>query len=311
MVHAVDIALIILCFIVIFIHAVGIHLFVIKNPQCLFILSLSISEVAISAVRFSNMVTRMILSAYNIEEETISIVDHYFETLIFTGLSLIYYCSILYVTIDRLLACLLNVEYPLYCTMKRAKFIMGGTLMVGILFYSIIEILHGLLKLELVEPIYFYFYLPFDGVFVLTAVTTYTMIFFMYRELVRRRKRTKKVSSIEIYRQSKFYVSTMLILTFLVLNITADLIYLILIKIKKSYDARFVLSCIRISYSVSFIADGLIYIFLQRSIRRELLKKISRRRTCKIAPTFRISERCQSIAASRIKYRTNHSVYLK
>ena len=138
---AVDITLSMLCIVIIFLHTIGIYLLVgiykikEKNVQHLYILYLSISEVCICVIRFVNIVTRLSLASTGYDRSIIQSVDHYCETVIFTLLSFTYYCSILLITVDRLLACCLTVKYPIYWDVNKAAYLLIGRSVTGILMY--------------------------------------------------------------------------------------------------------------------------------------------------------------------------------
>ena len=284
---AVDIILLFLCIINIFLHILGIYLLtsikkINKNTvQHLVIVNLSISEVCICVIRLVNIVTRLGLDWCDYDKRIIGEADHYFQTIIFTLLSFTYYFSILLITVDRLLACCLTVRYPIYLDVHKAKRVLIGISVIGVLIYVTTEVSYQITGNELTDSIYLYFYIPFDGIFVITAVFTYSVMFHRYKESVKRRSRIrsisitriKRISTFQIFHKSKFYVSALLVLTFVMFNVTADLIYLFAVKVMR-VRSEIIVNAIRISYMVSFLADGLVYIFLQPFVRRLLFQKI-------------------------------------
>ena len=71
------------------------------------------------------------------------------------------------------------------------------------------------------------------------------------------------------FKESRFYVSFLLIATFFFLfTVNADLVYLDAIDMGNSKHKRIGLNVVSISYVVSFLCDGVIYIMLDRNVRK-------------------------------------------
>ena len=83
----------------------------------------------------------------------------------------------------------------------------------------------------------------------------------------------KQESSFRIFIRSKFFIPVLLILTFFIFVVGADLVYLILIVIH-GYTDDYIGFILTISYAISNLIDAWIYIFLQRDVRRLFMKKV-------------------------------------
>ena len=181
---AIDISLCVLSFLNIVVHSFGIHLLLEvkrKRVQHLYILALSGSEVSICIIRFLNMATRLtLLTTNHYTMDFIENVDGCFESLIYTGLSLLYYSCMILITVDRLMASALTVNYPAYWNQEKAKRVLLLLCVVSAGMYIGIETFRQVTKRDIAEGIYVYFYIPFDVLFAVTSITTYTFIFYRY-----------------------------------------------------------------------------------------------------------------------------------
>ena len=193
-----------------------------------------------------------------------------------------YYSAMFFITIDRLVACCLTVMYPAYCNSKRACYILLGTTIIAVALYVMVELFDILIPhINIPWLVTSFFYLPCDCLFVFTAVTTYTIIFYKYTTSVRRRTTTvlsvnsqqqssSKPNSFDVLKNSKFYVSALLILTFFLLVVLVDVGYVVLYKKNNGEVTKRQIGIIRTFYTTSFLFDALIYIFLQPHMRRML-----------------------------------------
>lgn len=85
-------------------------------------------------------------------------------------------------------------------------------------------------------------------------------------------KQSKKISGWKIFMKSKFFIPVLLILTFFVFVVGADIVYLVVIVIQKNVDVT-ISSMLSISYAISNLTDAWIYILLQRDVRRLFIRK--------------------------------------
>lgn len=88
-----------------------------------------------------------------------------------------------------------------------------------------------------------------------------------------KKKVTQSVSSCRIFIKSKFFIPVLLILTFFIFVIGADLMQLIIFVIQKKNEET-IGYMISISYTISNLIDAWIYIFLQREVRTLFMRKL-------------------------------------
>ena len=88
----------------------------------------------------------------------------------------------------------------------------------------------------------------------------------------KRHQPAKRVGSCQIFIKSKFFIPVLLILTYFIFVVGADLVYLIVFVIQKKNNETigYMLS---ISYAISNVIDAWIYIFLQREVRTLFMRK--------------------------------------
>ena len=92
---------------------------------------------------------------------------------------------------------------------------------------------------------------------------------------------SEEVSLLDIYLNSRFYVSVMLILSYLILMVGPSLTraYFNIMEIPMSKSLR---TYIDISVTLSDTADGIIYIFMDRKVRTLFMKKWKTRLSCTV-----------------------------
>ena len=156
-----------------------------------------------------------------------------------------------------------------------------GTTVIAVALYVIIEVCYYFFPhINIPWIVTSCFYLPCDCLFVVTAITTYTIIFYKYTTSVRRRPTTvasassqkinEKPNALDVLKSSKFYVSALLILTFMLLVVLVDICYVVLYQNNNGVVSRRQVGLIRICYTTSFLFNALVYIFLQSHLRRLL-----------------------------------------
>ena len=269
-------------------HGIGIYLLVclqkVGEPsiQNMFILNLSVSELLMNATEILRRCFLLILLD-SLRSSTIEKIKHYLSIIMFTGISVVFYMNMVYITLDRLLHIALNIRYRVYWSTAKAKCLLQITWIVGMLTCLCISIVDVFTNFKWEPLFYIYFYPIMEFAFVLLAVTTYFFIFQKYKKSYRvSSQRTKNVptdkkaeSSFRIFQKSRFFVPVLLILTFIIFMLIPDLIYLFVGVIKKNKSDILLASC-WISYAVSNAVDACIYIFMQDPVKKLLWKKVRR-----------------------------------
>ena len=268
-------------------HTLGLYLLltIYKNgknetPQQLFLIHLTVCEILINFFGILRGVDDIISESTNCGEidSLLVNVNEYVMILSFTGVSVVYYITMIYLTVDRLADILLNIKYHLYWDTRRTNVLMCITWIAGLLLSGIISLLYKFTGFEWENVFYKYFLPILNFSFITISLVTYVCIFRIYKRTHDtkwgQRGTRRALSSWQVFRRSRFYVSVLMILTFLVFMVIPDLSYLFLVVIRGDKTRDFLLLCCYISYGICNIIDAWIYIYLQAPVRRLLIRKL-------------------------------------
>ena len=282
-------ALLVLSSINVVLHALGTSLLVSLYRTCqykeqqVYLIHLSISECLINlleVLRISIDLLKLTGEARSITEE----VRYYTLILSFTGISIVYYCDMMYLTLDKLMDIVLNIKYSLYWNVRRARLLLTMTWVIGLSSSVVVSVCHYYFKFDWKSAFFVYFYPIIEFAFILLAVVTYGFIFRKYTQAHRRIPGVSGVSlnltnsrynasAWQLFRRSRFYIPVLLIVTFLVFFVVPDLTYLF-IGIIQNKRSKLLLTICWICYAISNIIDAYIYIFVQKSVRKALFNKL-------------------------------------
>lgn len=292
-------------------HGVGIYLlwclrrYSRLKIQNFYLISLSSSELLMNLLNILINLSQMTDTGGKIAGN----INKYLIIMNFTGIAFVFHVSMIFITFDRLLELLLNIKYPVYWNEDKTKCLLFCTWMFGACLSIAVCCLSGLrtVKFEWEKYFFTYFFPSIEIIFVALAIATYTFIFRKFKKTrqvpvvytpkdrglqppalnsnnvnnnkinnnvkVQPKKQVaKRVSSCRIFIKSKFFIPVLLILTFFVFVVGADLVYLIVFVIQRKNDETLGYM-ISISYAISNLIDAWIYIFLQREVRTLFVRK--------------------------------------
>ena len=256
-----------------------------KTAQQLYLINLSLNE-AITNIFYLSANILLILLYTNFSKNT---AGNIWETLgyIFiiniTGVYLSYFLAMFYLTCDRLLHVLLNFRYPMYWTINKARKLLIVTCVVNCVISLTFAIINSfirsmIVKAKLINSLYNYVPAFLYPIFLIFAPITYITMFFKF---VQSRLVTMPSDPdapdetlFHIFVNFRFFVSVWLITSYLILMVIPILIKTL------CYFADIPMSKVLISYvdiSITFsdTADGVIYIFMDRKVRKVIWKKLS------------------------------------
>ena len=260
-------------------HSVGIYILLSvyedsrQKVQQIFLLNLSVCECIINLFQACSILPEIISipSRYNILND----INEHILIISFTGISVVYYLDMIYITVDRMMDIVLNIRYPVYWNERKTKVLMFSTWVIGTGMCVTVIVLHNLIKFKWKDAFFKYFYPTVGFAFIILALITYGFIFHKFKQSrkppVRGGKHTKSANSITVFRRSRFHIPVFLILTFLLFMIVPDLTYLFVAVINER-NSPILLAICWISYCISNLVDAWIYIFMQRDVRRHLWK---------------------------------------
>ena len=194
-------------------------------------------------------------------------------------LSLLYFVIMIYVTADRLLAVLLNMKYNVLWSVNKTKYTLIVTWVVCITLGVIVSLLYELFNLHY-ESYITYVHGVFDIGFIILALVTYGVLFSKYKNSLSMQTRNtecgqsdRRQSLFEVFRQSNFYISVLLITTFLLLVAVPDIIISVNLIAYNSTTEFSRHACVML-FLLSHTSDACIYILLQKKVRELIIKKL-------------------------------------
>ena len=112
----------------------------------------------------------------------VTLLRNYVLIVSFTCVSFVYYCDMMWITLDRLMLITFTANYNCHWNERKAKFLLFITLMTGIGLCTIIFFV-DIYKLFDWEVLFFTYFVPiFDFIFIVLAGVTYLFIFRKYAE---------------------------------------------------------------------------------------------------------------------------------
>ena len=243
--------------------------------QRLLVINLSITEGLLSVIGTMATIAEMVTE---VEGDSVDIFDKYISLVRNAGLIFMYYFSMYFITIDRLLAIYLNIKYHLYCNEVYAKWLLITTWTIVIMLVTSVAVATACTSFQYERPFGLYLLAPISTIFLLIAISAYVSIFLKFREkcLTPSSSEGERPTVFKTFRNSKFYESVLLITSFIVfVQIPGGVYYgLAYVNNDKTYFMGLLLI---ISYVVSNICDVFIYVFVQADVRKRLLYMIKRR----------------------------------
>lgn len=293
----------------ILIHSTGIYL--LRNlpkherrkTQVFLILNLSIIELIINVISLLRNIVKQTpiygSKFYNDLKQYTYIFDY--SVLNFT-----LHLMMIFITIDRLLLIVLNVNYSIILNRKKTKIVVAAIWLSGWLVFTAYVLLF-IYKFDDESQksciTAKYVTLTFDFIFVVISIVAYAIIFralvFQQRKKVLMRRRASSFKGHEklwkTFQKSRFYVVMLLVLTFILFVIPPDATFAFYAC---SHGNKAVHYTATILYALSYTSDGVIYIFANRQVRKILVHKLQRFCACVEYKQEQMSQRRRSRLSS-------------
>jgi len=302
----------------IILHSVGIFILrcLQKNDrgdvQMIYIVNLSFVELTINVTSFLRNVLKILPFNFLRTSSFKSIIMHSY-ILDYTILKLCLYTTLIVITLDRVFLIILGVFYPLYWNTRRAKILVGAVWGLSMSVFSAATIWYNsdlsntIARATETYKVYsnesdfqnkivatstrnvankFFLAANFvtvslDFMFITIAFITYGLIFHKLHESHQRRYKgwrpeLRRNSSLwGVFRESRFYSALLLIITFVLFVIPCDLTWAYY-SLKRAPNFVGVLTTT--SYAISYLSDGLIYIFMNDNVKTLLQRKVKNTR---------------------------------
>ena len=237
-----------------------------KYNQKIVLINLSCQHLGFASFQIYNLIT----SIFNV---TKSKNVYYVEYFIRGTIAAVYPLFMHYITIDRLFEIHFHMKYPIYFT-KRV------TVCICIVLWSIsgiVGMLNGGLKfyykVMYILPRYIFATLSFSVL--ITVIITYTYVYFKWKSL---RKRIPKFRGASPAKTHYFLIPILIVFTYILFEIGGSVISIIQNASSLTEVNHKIIRCIvLIFFACGAISDVVIYILLQKTIRKTIWNTIRSR----------------------------------
>lgn len=255
-----------------------------KTPQKIYLVNLSLIEIVKNLLLITYDIL-VCMNYFHFHEYAIHVVVPYLTIIYENGVAYHYYIAMFLLTLDRLLATVLNIKYPIYWKPRRAMVIIFCVTTFNVIMCSGTLISYVLLGEEKFKTygirkiLTTYVAITLNLVFIALAISTYSYMFYTHirsqRYFTDIDDVTSHVTAFSIFRRTKFFVSILIIISFIVFTVLPDLIFGIHgVRTNNKHISYAFRVYLLISFSLSDTVDSVIYIFLQKSVRDVLFTKL-------------------------------------
>ena len=277
------------------IHVLGLWLLIRKprffsKHQRYYFITLSISEIILS-------IDHLIMEILSYQQHKLPKWSIILQVYHYYGAWITNLMTLVFITLDRFAEVYYNLQYQLYLTKTRTLCIVAFIWLFGILFSILILLLYYEYNFEYLEFSYTYIYPVTDTIVVLNGICVYSYI---YKKCLRNRKlsevpvATRNALAVSLHniktkpkyalRKRTFFVPSLIVFTFTLFVYIPDATYFI--KFIVYHDRLdWLAKASTIFYSVGFISDAAIYIFLRRELRQLFRRTAGGNRTTTFAET--------------------------
>ena len=249
------------------------------SVQHMLILNASVTDIAGTLIYFVyTLVTNVFatpthfLSAFKVKTQV--------EIIIYVLFTFVYSMNFILITVDRFLYIVLGIKYELYCTTRKTKAFLACTWMLGVALTvcTSLTLQFTQSKQQRFEEFMTYLSLLLDFLFVVVASVSYGIMFSIFKKTRAHPVRPSSTplneeslrsqhSYFQVFRNSKFTVSALLVFNFFVLAVIPDVVYLAHELVMGETGLG---NVVWILFLTSHISDAFIYMFTQPEVRKVL-----------------------------------------
>ena len=224
----------------------------------------------------------------------------YVGIIVTVGIYFVYTLNLVYILINKFLQVYLHLRYPLYVTIGRTKCLISTTWCVAIGVCAVCMV-YMVTRAQYQNIALIYIYLAIDLCLILFACYIYSYIFLKYKNTRRppacpSRSQYRHRNIFVIFYQSRFTVSALLILSYIVFTTIPDIISCIYRFNNKTFkDEKWIVTVVcLISYTTSDIVDSWVYIFVHAPVRKLLRKHLR----CLLRTRFERTQKDRSFSST-------------
>lgn len=279
LVHAI---LMVLNFLSVALHTIGswalLSLYLKRQEEAhrMFLINHSVCE---SIRHFMEFLILLIKLQTRPDNEMVFLVLYYIQIIFVSGICLMYYLAMVYITLDKLAKTILETRYERYWNGKKTKRLLVCTWLLGLVACLTSTITSILFKVQWDLIFHRYIYPTTDIIFILIAVCLATSIMRHYnikqraRQITMRRRVRQSRNILQEYKRD-FIIPVFLCFSFLFFIILPDTIYFIYGLVENNKHSDLLKLCISISYAVAGQVDACFYLFFLPDVRKLVLKKV-------------------------------------
>ena len=291
-----DVSLVTMNSVNVVLHAMGFYLMMSlkqrgNNAPRIYLVNLSAAECLKNLLRVCITIHDFIVQ-HDINDDTHRLLDQvriHVTSFYDYGVTCPFYLAMFCITLDRYFYMVWNNEYKVRWNDKRAKLLMLVIWGIGLtswlvllLVYTTIDDLNCtaafFLYINHKVPKFVAFYTTcIDILFVLLAILVYSNIFCKFYQSEKRISSTfanrKQQSLLGIFFRSRFFVTGLLVVSFICFTVIPDMIRFLHAFNKKCIPDQLEAGCY-IFFAISDLFDAFIYIFVKREVRGLLLEKL-------------------------------------
>ena len=241
-------------------NSLGIYLLSATRP-------LNSSKILLINLSDSEIFVAMMGVVFNILRAVLPIETMLKIGIIFATSYIAYYFAMFMLTVDRLIGVVLPLKHRVIVTEQRLTLAIVTSWFIALLLQTCFSILSETFHLDSV--LLKYIWIALDAVFIILCAITYGLIFIK----VLKKKRLENNQQDGRGNSRLFKITALIILSFLLLMLVPDIVLYF-----HSMTNKTAIECLNIVWSLGFVADPIIYIFLQDHLRLLLKTKLC---TCK------------------------------
>lgn len=247
----------------------------------------------LSAVEIGACFCLLLKSGLNIitvlTEYEFKVVKMNLNILLLTLITVVLYSNMFYILINKTLEVYLNILYPVHWSIRKAVQLEIVTWIMGCFVYITVCVAGNVTAFQYRMIFVLYFRPVFDGLFIISAVCSYTYLFVKYKQskqlpktvsvyvvnsTARTNKHPKKQQSStwSIFLHSKFFISIALVFTFCAFIVLPDILQIFITTQKKVNEIAVRNVTVGIIYAIACIGDVLLYVLGNKEIKRLLYK---------------------------------------
>lgn len=317
---------------IVLLHVCGIYLLRclhssgVCNAQQILIMNLSAIEIFMNIFYFIIhlkeyfQLTQIEFINFNVAHKFITIASK-------TTVCYIYYSIMAYIAIDKMLMVWLRMKYTVYCDIGNTNHLVALTWVIGIIMCISVVVGYNVFQLEHTEPTEYllaYLLIMFVLIFIFIAVGSLGYIFYKnwktymdglenrppsHRKLSTMNFLTHPRSLLVIFKKSRFFTSTSLVITFFLFTAIPDLVITIR-EIKREDKKYHNLEDVGLStlYHLSFLSNFFIYVFMYEPVRellQEKIRKISQKEVKPVPLVSPVDEEEERVIPVNLQYVTS------